>query len=98
MKGRNNGIEKLKSKIVKVLKENGVRRAGIFGSYARGEQKKNSDIDILIEIDNSLSLLDFIGIKLDLENELKKRVDLVEYRAIKPLMRKTVLDEEVSIL
>ena len=98
MKERNKGIEKLKSKIVKVLKENGVRRAGIFGSYARGEQKKNSDIDILIEIDNSLSLLDFIGIKLDLENELKKRVDLVEYRAIKPLMRKTVLDEEVSIL
>ncbi len=42
-------LKELKSKIRKVLKKHGVVRAGIFGSYARGEQKKNSDIDILVQ-------------------------------------------------
>ena len=42
-------IKKMKPTIVRILKKNGVIRAGIFGSYARGEQKKKSDIDILIK-------------------------------------------------
>ena len=57
----NKEIEKIKSKIVKILKKNKVKKAGIFGSYARGEQKKNSDIDIVVKIvDKDMSLLDFI--------------------------------------
>ncbi len=42
----NKEIEKIKKKIVPILKKNKVVRAGIFGSYARGENKKNSDVDI----------------------------------------------------
>ncbi len=42
-------IKNIQSKIVPTLKKNGVVKAGIFGSYARGEAKKNSDIDILIQ-------------------------------------------------
>ena len=92
-------IEKLKPKIVLILKKNNVIRAGIFGSYARGEQKKNSDIDILIEINNpNITLLGFIKIKHKLEDVLKKKVDLVEYEAIKPLIKKRVLDEEIRII
>lgn len=45
-----NKIESIKKKIVPILKKHGVVRAGIFGSYARGEQNKNSDVDILIEV------------------------------------------------
>ena len=46
---RKNKINKIKKPIVDVLKKHGVKKAGIFGSYARGEQKKNSDVDILVQ-------------------------------------------------
>ena len=59
----NSRIEKLKPEIVKLLKKHKVVRAGIFGSYARGENKKGSDIDILIEFDGSL--LDMVKIERD---------------------------------
>ena len=96
---KNNSIEKIKSKIIKILKRNKVKKAGIFGSYARGEQKKNSDIDILVEInDKNMSLLDFIELKLRLEDILRRKIDLVEYKAIKPLIKERILNEEVKIL
>lgn len=95
----NKEIEKIKPKIIKILKRNKVKRAGIFGSYSRGEQIKNSDIDILVEIKNKkVSLLGFIHIKHELEDALGRKVDLVEYAAIKPLIKDRVLAEEVRIL
>ena len=88
-----------KEKIVKILKKHGVKKAGIFGSYARGEQKKNSDIDILIEIKNpNISLLGFIHIKHELEDVLGRKVDLVEYRMIRPEIKNIILEEEVRII
>jgi predicted nucleotidyltransferase len=95
----NKEIEKIKRKITNLLKGASVNRAGIFGSYSRGEQKKNSDIDIVIDIKNkNMSLLDFIGLKLELEKILKKKVDLVEYSALKPLIKENILNEEIKII
>lgn len=92
-------IEEMKGKVVPILKRYGVSKAGIFGSLSRGEAKKESDIDILVEISKSgVSLLDFIGLKLELEEALGKKVDLVEYTAIKPLLRERILKGEVAIL
>ncbi len=91
-------VEKIKSKIIPILKKNSVTKAGIFGSYARGEQKENSDIDILVEYPKAKSLLDFIGLKHELEDALGKKVDLVEYGAIKPRIKKRILKEEVRII
>jgi len=92
-------IEKMKPKIVKVLKKNGVSKAGIFGSYARGEQNKKSDVDILVEIKNdNLSLLGFIGVQQELEDKIKKKVDLVEYKVLHHLLRERILAEEVRII
>ena len=92
-------IEKIKLKIRGILKRNKVKRAGIFGSYSKGEQKKNSDIDIAVEIhDKNMSLLGFIALKLKLEDVLGKKVDLVEYSAIKPLIKNNILKEEVRII
>ena len=84
--------------VIPILRKNGVVRAGIFGSYATGKQKKNSDIDILVKIGKRMSLFDFVGIKLELEERLKKRVDLVEYETIKPLLKEAILSEEVRVL
>ena len=95
----NREIEKIKPKIINILKKNKVTRAGIFGSYSRGDQKKNSDIDIVVEINNkNMSLLDFIELKLKLEDVLRKKIDLVEYSAIKPLIKNKILKEEVKII
>jgi len=92
-------VEELKKKIKPILIQYDVKKAGLFGSAARGEQRPDSDIDILVEISQkSLSVLDFIGIKLELEGALGKRVDLVEYSTIKPLLKKQILSEEISIL
>lgn len=94
----NKEIEKIKPKVVMILKKNKVKRAGIFGSFVRGEQKKNSDIDILAEIPMNINLFDFVGIKLELEDKLGRKVDLVEYKAIKPLIKNRILKEEVRII
>jgi len=96
----NKDIEKIKSKIVKILKKHGIVRAGLFGSFARGENKKKSDVDILIEVDKDrkFSLLDFVGLKLELEDVLKKKVDLVEYSVIKKRIRNQILNDEVKVI
>ena len=82
------------------LKQNyQVKEIGIFGSYVRGEQKKKSDIDILVEFDESskLSLLDFIGLENYLTDILGVKVDLVEKGSLKPRIGKHVLEEVVAV-
>jgi len=93
-------IREIKKKITPILKNHDVKKAAVFGSFARGEQNKKSDIDILIKFkrDNDKSLLDIVGLKLDLEKVLKRKVDLVEYSTIKPLLRKTILKEQALVL
>ena len=91
-------LNRIKPKIVRILKKYGVKKAGIFGSYARGEQKKRSDIDILAQIPKSVNLYDFIGIKQDLEEALGKKVDLVTYRSIRPELKQKILSDEVEII
>lgn len=91
-------IEEIKGKILPILKKYGVTRAGIFGSVVRGEAREDSDIDILVEIESRMSSLDFVGLKLELEEALGKPVDLGEYSEIKPIIKKQILEEEVPIL
>ena len=91
-------IDEIKRKIFSILKRYNVKRAGIFGSVVRGEENEESDIDILVEIVGRISLLDFAGLKLELEEALGQRVDLGEYSTIKPMIKEQILSEEVSIL
>lgn len=92
-------IEEIKDKILPILKKYGVKRAGLFGSFVRGEAREDSDIDILVEIeDDNMSLLDFVGIQLELEEVLGRKVDLGEYSTIKPMIKEQILKEEVVIL
>ncbi len=91
-------IAELRQIVLPVLRRHGVTRAGVFGSIARGEATPESDVDILVELDGQASLFDFIGIKLELEEVLERRVDLVQYAAIKPLLRDRILGEEVPLV
>ena len=91
-------IEEIKKKVLPILKKYGVKRAGIFGSVVRGEETEKSDIDILVEIEGRVSLLDFVGLKLELEEALGRKVDLGEYSTIKPIIKEQILSEAVAIL
>ncbi len=92
-------INEIKRKVLPVLRKYDLKKAGIFGSIARGELREDSDVDILVEIErDDISLLDFVGIKLELEDALGRKVDLVEYDTLKPLLRERILAEEVPIL
>ena len=91
-------IKQIKKKIIPILKQHKVKRAGLFGSCVKGKMKKNSDIDILVEIDDRISLLDFVRIQHELEDVLEKKVDLGEYETIKPAVWDRILAEEVRIL
>ncbi|MFA6328097.1 MAG: nucleotidyltransferase family protein [Candidatus Micrarchaeia archaeon] len=91
-------IAELKEKILPILLKHSVRKAGIFGSAARGEMKKKSDVDLLVELDDGVSLLGMAEIKIELEEKLGRKVDLVEYAMIKPRVRDRILAEEVSVI
>jgi predicted nucleotidyltransferase len=89
-------LENIKKKIRPVLNKYEIKKAGIFGSSVRGDSEVN-DIDLLVKIDQKISLLDFIGIKQELEDILGKNVDLVEYDSLKPALKDDILKEEVVV-
>ena len=91
-------LRTLKQKIIPILKSNDVVKAGLFGSYVRGEAKKNSDIDVLIKFKGRKSLLDLVGLKIELEEKLDKKVDVLTYKSIHPLIKKNILKEEIRVL
>lgn len=93
----NKTMKKLAKIIIRVLKKNNVKKAGIFGSYARGEQKKHSDIDIIIEPPKGIGY-GFVTIALDLEKSLHKKVDLITYNSINPHIKKYITKDEVRLL
>ncbi|MCK4997764.1 nucleotidyltransferase domain-containing protein [Candidatus Pacearchaeota archaeon] len=85
-------------KVFPILKKEKASRAGLFGSYARGGQKRGSDVDILVELPRSFDLFDLVRIKKNLEKVLKRNVDLVEYCVIKKQIKKQILAEEIRII
>lgn len=93
---KNKELEIIKKRAIPLLKEHGIKKAGIFGSYARGEQEKDSDIDILIEFNGNL--FDLIGLELELKKTLRKNVDLLTYKGINHLLKNIILKEEVKII
>jgi len=84
-------------KIIPILKSQGVLKAALFGSVVRGEAKKRSDVDLLVSLKKDKTLLDFVGLKLELEEKLGRKVDIVEYAAIHPLLKERILDEQKII-
>ena len=91
-------FNEIKEKIRLITKEYCVKKGALFGSLVRGEMREDSDIDILVEIESDISLLDFVGLKIEIEEALERKVDLVEYCTIKPFLKDKILKEQVVIL
>jgi predicted nucleotidyltransferase len=87
-------LEKHKAEVVRDYK---VKEIGIFGSFVRGEQKRRSDIDIIVEYFELPDLLKFIELEYRLEKILRKKVDLIEKNGIRPELKERILKEVVYI-
>ncbi len=90
-------IQDISSRIIPILKSQGVLKAALFGSVVRGEAIKNSDVDLLVDLADDKSLLDLVGLKLELEDVLKKKVDVLTYDAIYPPLEEIILNEQQVI-
>lgn len=90
-------LKPLIRRILPILKKYHVKKASIFGSYARGENKKGSDVDILIEPPKEMGLA-FVGLALELEQRLRRKVDLVTYGGMSPYLKRSILEDERKIL
>lgn len=86
-------IGELKRKIGKILAEFPVEKAILFGSYAKGDATRRSDIDLVIDSNNQLIGLDFYEVKGTLEEKLKKEIDLIE---ISDIIKGQKADKEIS--
>ena len=75
-----------------------VKSLGVFGSYVRGEADEESDIDLLVDLeDESLTLLQFIALENHLSDLLGVKVDLVEKNALKPAIGRHILEEVQAV-
>ncbi|MBL8294246.1 MAG: nucleotidyltransferase family protein [Bryobacterales bacterium] len=86
-----------RDEIVAIAGRRGARNVRVFGSIARGEQGRNSDIDFLVDFDPGRSLLDLTGLWLDLEAALGCKVDVVSSRGLKPRLSAEVMRDAVPL-
>ncbi|MBU0701169.1 nucleotidyltransferase family protein [bacterium] len=87
-------IEQIIQKNKKELKEKyGLKEIGIFGSYAKGEQDKNSDVDMLVEVERPMGFVKFIKLENHLSQILGIKADLVTKKALKPYIGRRILQE-----
>ena len=91
-------IAKLKNKIIPVLEQHDVIHAAVFGSFARGEERENSDLDLLVELGENKTLLDLVALKLELEELLGREIDIVTNNALQSGIKEIVLKERVAII
>jgi predicted nucleotidyltransferase len=91
-------LNELKAWLPELRQRYGVVSLGVFGSYVRGEQRRGSDLDILVEFDDRpLTLLQFIALENELSDRLGLKVDLVEKGWLKPGIGRPILQEVVAL-
>ena len=91
-------LEEIKEKAIPVLKQAEVKKAALFGSYVRGDNRNESDIDILVELPEDATLFELGGLKVDLEVKLKKKVDVVTYKSISPIIKDSILSNQYQLI
>ena len=79
--------------IIDVMKPYKPKKIGVFGSYARGDQSADSDIDILYDYDGKITLFEHIRIINELQKFLNKDVDLVTAKALHPLLKDQIMND-----
>lgn len=73
------------------------KEIGVFGSFVRGEQGIDSDIDVLVELEEGADLFDLMGLTLYLEERLERKVDVISKRALRAELRESILREVIAV-
>jgi uncharacterized protein len=91
-------VQTLEAMLPELRDRYGVVSLGVFGSYVRGEQTPNSDLDLLVEFDQRpMTLLQFIALEYELSDRLQIKVDLVQKSVLKPHIGDRILQEVVLL-
>jgi hypothetical protein len=90
-------LKEKRDEILKVAASHGAHDVRVFGSRARGEGRPDSDLDLLVTLDEHASLLDIVAIKQDLEDLLGCKVDVVTEDAISPYIREEVVRQAIVL-
>jgi len=90
-------LAKLKELKPAIMARYKAKEMSLFGSFVRGEQGANSDIDVLVDFEEEADLFDLVGLAVRLEEELQRRVDIIPKRALRPELREAVLREVVAL-
>jgi predicted nucleotidyltransferase len=90
-------ISLYKNLLAAFFKDQPVRRAYLFGSFARGENKPESDLDILVELEPGIGLFKFISMQNQLEITLKKQIDLVSANGLSPKIKPYIDSEKILV-
>ncbi len=80
------------------MRQHGVVHAGVFGSVARGDARPDSDVDFLVEFKRGRSLLDLVGLQVELRKALGRDVDVATRNSLHPRLRDRILREVVPLL
>ena len=86
-----------RDEILRLAQHHGARRIRVFGSAARGEARADSDLDLLVELEEGRSLFDLIGMKQEIEDLLGCRVDVLTESSVSPYIREAVMREAVAL-
>jgi hypothetical protein len=90
-------VKRLRTLKVDLKKRFKVKKIGLFGSYVNESQKKESDIDILVEFENGADLFDLSGLSIFLEEIFKQKVDIVSKNALRSELKEIILDQVIYI-
>lgn len=90
-------LKRRREEILRIAARHGASNVRVFGSVARGEAGPESDIDILVDLEKGRSLLDHAALKIDLEQLLKRPVDVATERGLRPWIREHVLQEAIPL-
>lgn len=86
-----------REKILQIARRHGATNVRVFGSVSRGEERPDSDVDFLVDLDEGRSLLDLGGLLMDLQEFLGCRVDVVTEKGLRPRLRERVLREALPL-
>lgn len=90
-------VKAKRSEILRLAAQHGARNVRVFGSLARGQADPESDLDLLVEMEDGRSLLDLVGLWQDLEDLLGRKVDVISEGGLSPYLRDHVLAEAIPL-
>jgi uncharacterized protein len=91
-------LEQFRQLILPVLKRYSIKRAAIFGSVAKNEMTENSDVDLLIEPEKDFTIFTMLKLEEEISALINRKVDLVEFSALKSTIKTEVLLSAITIL